>query len=130
MHATALWGALLAPVCLWLSLRVIGLRRRKHVPLGSGGDAALERAIRAQGNFAEYVPFALVLMALGEAGGAPVAAVHLAGALLLAGRIAHGAGIARDPEDFRFRVGGMAGTFLAIIVAALGALFAGLRGWV
>jgi uncharacterized protein len=61
--ATALWAALLAPVCLWLSMRVIGQRRRARIAIGTGGDPALERAMRAQANFAEYVPFALVLMA-------------------------------------------------------------------
>ena len=129
MPATALWAALLAPVLVWLSLRTIRARRRSRVPLGTGGDAALERAMRAQANFTEYVPFALVLMALGEAGGAPGWVIHATGATLLAGRIAHGAGIIREPEDFRFRVGGMAATFSAIIAAALAALVASLGEW-
>lgn len=122
MPATALWAALLAPVCLWLSLRVIGQRRRTRIAIGTGGDPALERAMRAQANFAEYVPFALVLMALAEAGGTPAWAIHPLGAVLLAGRIAHGWGIAREPEDYRFRVGGMVATFSVIALAALAAL--------
>jgi uncharacterized protein len=129
MQATALWAGLLAPVCLWLSVRVIGQRRRAQVPIGTGGDAALERAVRAQANFAEYVPFALLLMALGEAGGAPGWVLHPLGALLLAGRLAHGWGIVRTPEDFRFRVGGMVATFGAIGGGALGCLVAGTIGW-
>lgn len=129
MPATALWGALLAPVCLWLSLRVIGLRRRARIPLGTGGDAALERAVRAQANFAEYVPFALVLMALAETTGAPGWVLHPLGAALLAGRVAHGWGIARQPEDYRFRVGGMAATLSVVIVAALAALVGAMLGW-
>lgn len=124
MPATAFWAALLAPVFLWLSLRVIGLRRRGGIAIGTGGDPALERAMRAQANFAEYVPFALLLMALAEAGGAPGWAIHPLGAALLAGRVAHGWGIAREPEDYRFRVGGMMATFSVIALAALAALLA------
>ena len=122
MQATALWAALLAPVLMWLSIRVIGQRRRGRVAIGAGGDAMLERAIRAQGNFAEYVPFALLLLALAEAGGTPAPVIHLLGAVLLAGRIAHGWGIARTPEDFRFRVGGMMATFSVIGCAAVAAM--------
>ncbi|WP_198371090.1 MAPEG family protein [Roseomonas rosulenta] len=122
MHATAFWAALLAPVYLWLSLRVIGLRRRLRVAIGAGGQPALERGMRAQANFAEYVPFALVLLALAEAGGTPWWVLHPLGAALLAGRIAHGWGITRESEDFRFRVGGMMATFGVIACAALAAL--------
>jgi len=129
MPATALWAALLAPVLMWLSLRVIGQRRRGRVALGAGGDPALERAIRAQGNFAEYVPFALVLLALAEAGGTPALVIHPLGATLLAGRIAHGWGIAQEDEDFRFRVGGMGATFSVIGLSAVAALLASLGAW-
>ena len=128
MQATTLWAALLAPVCLWLSLRVIGERRRAGVASGAGDDPVLERAIRAQGNFAEYVPFALVLLALAEAGGTPGWVIHPLGAALLAGRIAHGWGIVQQPEDYRFRVFGMAATFSVIAAAALAALVTVLPG--
>lgn len=129
MPATALWAAMLAPVCLWLSIRVIGQRRRAQVPIGTGGDAALQRAVRAQANFVEYVPFALLLMALAEAGGAPGWALYPLGALLFAGRVAHGWGIVRTPEDFRFRIFGMMATFGAIGGGALACLVAGTIGW-
>jgi uncharacterized membrane protein YecN with MAPEG domain len=98
------------------------------VPIGTGGDAALERAVRAQANFSEYVPFALVLLALAEAGGTPGWVIHPLGAALLAGRIAHGAGIMGQPEDFRFRVAGMMATFGVIGCAALAALVGAVAG--
>jgi uncharacterized membrane protein YecN with MAPEG domain len=122
LQATAFWAALLAPVYLWLSLRVIGLRRRLKVGIGTGGQPAIERAMRAQANFAEYAPFALILLALAEAGGAPAAIIHVLGATLLAGRVAHGWGITREKEDFRFRVAGMGATFGVIICGAIAAL--------
>lgn len=126
LHATALWAALLAPLCLWLSVRVIGLRRRLKVAIGTGGQPELERAMRAQANFAEYVPFALVLIALAEAGGTPGWIIHPLGAALLAGRVAHGWGMTREREDFRFRVGGMLATFGVIGCAAVAAMITAL----
>jgi uncharacterized membrane protein YecN with MAPEG domain len=122
LQATGFWAALLAPVFLWLSLRVIGLRRRLRVAIGTGSQPEIERAMRAQANFAEYVPFALILLALAEAGGAPTAIIHALGATLLTGRVAHAWGITRETEDFRFRVAGMGTTFGVIIGAAIAAL--------
>ena len=129
MQATALWAALLAPVLIWLSVRAIRERRRARLAVGTGGDAALERAVRAHANFTEYVPFALITMALAEAAGTPGWVIHPIGAALFAGRVAHGLGIVRQPEDFRFRVGGMMATFGAIGAAALAALVALGIGW-
>jgi hypothetical protein len=126
LQATAFWAALLAPLCLWLSMRVIGLRRQLKVAIGTGGQPAIERAMRAQANFAEYVPFALVLIGLAEAGGTPGWIIHPLGAALVAGRVAHAWGITREREDFRFRVGGMMATFTVIGCAALAAMVSAL----
>ena len=117
--ATPLYAALLAIVFVALSVRVIGLRRRTRIPLGAEGADALLRATRAQGNFAEYVPFALVLTALAELNGASAFVLHSLGLALLVGRGLHAWGVSRSPEDFRFRVAGMALTFSTLIVGAL-----------
>jgi uncharacterized membrane protein YecN with MAPEG domain len=68
-------------------------------------------------------------MALAEAGGAPGWLLHPLGAALLAGRVAHGWGIVRTPEDFRFRILGMMSTFAAIAAGAVACLVAGTIGW-
>jgi uncharacterized membrane protein YecN with MAPEG domain len=57
---TTLIACILAALFLRLSFGVIRLRRHHKVGLGSGGVDDLERAIRAQANFAEYVPIALI----------------------------------------------------------------------
>jgi uncharacterized membrane protein YecN with MAPEG domain len=129
MTATAFWAALHAPLLLWLSLRIVPLRHATRVAIGTGGDAALERAVRAQANFAEYVPFALLLLALAESGGTPGWAVNGIGALLLAGRAIHAWGITRQAEDIRFRAAGMVATFGAISFGAVACLVASLAGW-
>ncbi|MBW6400240.1 MAPEG family protein [Roseomonas sp. HJA6] len=129
MSATALWAALHAPLFLWLSMRIVPLRHAARVTLGTGGDAALERAVRAQANFAEYAPFALLLLALSEAGGAPGWVLHPLGAVLLAGRGVHAWGITRLAEDIRLRAAGMIATFAVIALAAVAALVASAGGW-
>ena len=60
---TSVIAAALTIIFVKLSFAVIGLRRKNQVGLGSGGHEDLERAIRAQGNFAEYVPFGIILLA-------------------------------------------------------------------
>ncbi|MFM8613458.1 MAG: MAPEG family protein [Alphaproteobacteria bacterium] len=64
----AFWTLPLTLIFLWLSFRVIRYRRAERIPIGSGGNAALERAIRAHANFAEFVPFAVLLLILAEWG--------------------------------------------------------------
>ena len=67
MPITALYAGLLAPLFLLLSVRVIRQRRGAKVAVrGDGGDAMLLRRMRVHANFAEYVPLALLLMALAE----------------------------------------------------------------
>jgi uncharacterized membrane protein YecN with MAPEG domain len=60
---TSVIAAALTIIFVKLSFAVIGLRRKNQIGLGSGGIDDLERAIRAQGNFAEYVPFGIILIA-------------------------------------------------------------------
>ena len=117
----AFWTLPVALIFLWLSLRVIRHRRAERIPLGSGGNAALERAVRAHANFAEFVPFAVLLLILAEWGGAWPWLLHALGALLVAARLSHGIGIVQEPEDFRLRVFGMMGTFGVLAFAALAA---------
>ena len=112
------YAALLAFGLILLSLRVIGLRRRLKVSLGTGGEADLERAVRVQGNFSEYVPLAVVLLSFVELGGNPHWAVHLLCGLLLVGRAVHAAGLSGAVEDHRYRVFGMAATFTVLAVAS------------
>jgi uncharacterized membrane protein YecN with MAPEG domain len=119
---TSVYAALLAILFLALCIRVMLERRRAHVPFGEGTSEALKRRIRAQGNFAEYAPIALILMALLELQGAGSFMLNVVGLLLLAGRLAHALGIGRVPEDRRLRIIGMGLTILAIILAVIALL--------
>jgi uncharacterized membrane protein YecN with MAPEG domain len=118
LPVTSFYAALLAGLLVWLSIRVIGERRRARIAVGTGEDQGLLRASRAQGNFVEYVPMALILLGLLEVAGTGPFLLHALGAALLGGRVAHGVGIARQPEDLRLRQIGMALTFGVLIAGA------------
>jgi uncharacterized membrane protein YecN with MAPEG domain len=128
MPVTAFHAALLTILGCYLIVRVIRARRCARVALGDGGDIAVIRAARAHGNFIETVPFALILMALAESLAAPGWLLHALGAALLTGRSLHAFGVSRDPEDFRFRVAGMAVTFAVLGISALTCLILSLDG--
>jgi len=119
MTITAFYAGLLALLFVFLSMRVIGWRRVKNVELGHGDDKQLLRRMRVHANFAEYVPFTLLLMAMAESMTAPRPLIHLAGLILVAGRVTHAYGLSQTPHILRFRVGGMMLTFLALSLAAI-----------
>ncbi|MEY3639163.1 MAG: hypothetical protein RIR68_2296 [Pseudomonadota bacterium] len=122
---TAVFASILALMFIKLSLGVITLRRKNKVSLGAGGVDELDRAIRAHGNFAEYVPLGLFLIGALELNGAPLELVGLLGLLLIAGRYFHAKGISEPPPNFTNRVRGMKLTFAALGLSALANL-----GWV
>ena len=116
------YAALLALLFLALSINVIRGRRDAQVQIGAGGDAGLERRMRVQANFAEYVPLALLLLLMVELRGGPRVLLHACGAALLAGRLLHAWGVSRTPENLRFRIAGMMMTFGVLTVSVLAVL--------
>ena len=91
---TSLYAALLAILCMGLAGGVGALRgKKKTISLGDGGDSQLIVANRRHMNFVEYVPLALILMALVELNGGSKTMIHAFGAVLLVARIVHPFGI-------------------------------------
>lgn len=127
MPITALYAGLLAPLLILLSIRVIRQRRGVKVAVGDGGDAVLLRRMRVQANFAEYVPFALLLMALAESLHTWTWFLHLLGLVLLAGRLSHAYGVSQSRETFAFRVAGMVATFTVIGASAAACILGSMR---
>jgi len=119
---TATYAALNALVFLALSWHVIAYRRAKLISLGDTGDKALLKRMRAQANAAEYMPIALILLALTEANGAPPLATHALGLALLTGRILHPLGFAATPQKIILRQIGMLLTLAMMALSALGLL--------
>jgi len=84
---TALYGAILGLIVIALAVNVTMHRVRLQVPLGDGGKPEMRRMIRLHGNAAEYIPLAIALMAIYELNGGTHTALHIAGAVLVAGRL-------------------------------------------
>lgn len=97
-----------------LSLRVVMARQAHKVMIGDGGNDALLSRIRAHANFAEYVPFVLVLMGLIELRTGTTELLTSTGVLLFLIRIAHALGMAR-PAPNAFRLVGAAGTWIILV---------------
>lgn len=116
---TALYAALLGLFYIALSVKVVGKRRQFRIGIGSNGEMALERAIRVHGNFAEYVPFSLLLMFLAEYSGLAPLYLHILGVVLVIGRLSHAWGVRQLKEPLKFRVFGMLLTFGVMLLSAL-----------
>lgn len=114
---TAIVTALLALMLVGISIRVTVLRARKKIDFFDGGDPELGRAIRVQGNFIEYVPLTLALMALLEWMGSAPWLVYSFGAVLVAGRIAHAWGLYAG--SFKGRAAGTTANWILLAVGAL-----------
>ena len=116
---TGFYAAPLAVLFIVLSARVITYRRGNAISLGDGGDQVMLARMRAQGNFAEYAPFGLLLMLIAEAQGGDPFWLHVCGLLLLTGRVLHGINFSFGIRNMGLRVGGMVLTLTALGIAAV-----------
>ena len=129
MRITALFAALLAPLYILLAVRVILARRTVKVALGDGGDAYLTRRMRVHANFAEYTPYALLLIGLAESLHAAPATLYTLGACLVVGRLSHAYGVSQTAEIYALRRLGVILTIATITAAATTCLLLSLGAW-
>jgi len=122
MTVTPIYASVLALVFLILSTNVIAIRRSRKISLGDGDDALLRRRIRAQANFAEYVPLALILIVMVEERGAHGGLVHGLAAALLVGRAMHGFALSTLTKRPFHRTVGMVVTLAVIGIALIACL--------
>jgi uncharacterized membrane protein YecN with MAPEG domain len=111
---TAFYLAILALLYAVLSLRVVRLRRSNKAAFSDGGSTALRNAIRAHGNFMEYVPIITLMVAMIEMSGAPALRIHLLMGALVLSRLLHPVGMSAAPGSLRFQVGRVGGIVLTI----------------
>ena len=118
MHITLIYGGLLGLLFLLLSFWVVKRRAQFKVMIGEGEAPEMLSAIRAHGNFAEYVPLALLLLALLELAGTPSGLLWAFGLGLLLARVLHALGLARASGYSAGRFGGTLLTFLLLAAMA------------
>ncbi len=115
IRATPLYAAASGVMLIGFAAYISRLRGQLHVGLGDGGAKVLQRAVRVHGNFAEFVPLALLLMLTAELQGAPPVVLHALGVALLVARAAHAAGVYRASGTSPGRFFGTALTWTMIL---------------
>jgi hypothetical protein len=119
LSITALYAGLLTLIVVALAINVTVHRVKLRVPLGDGGNAQMLRMIRLHGNAAEYIPLAIVLMAVYEINGGWHTALHVVGIALVAGRALQTWGMWGTPNTNLGRQSGQSLTWLSIIALAV-----------
>ena len=118
---TLLIASLHVLLYLLLSLRVVLQRKSSRIGVGTGGDTALALRVRVHANFAEYVPLALLLLALLELSGTVAWFVWACGLVLLLARVLHAIGLGGSAGYSFGRFGGAVLTFAVLLaMAAMG----------
>lgn len=122
VSAAGLWAALCILLLLGLSATTSARRRRHRVSIGDGGNTPVAVASRAFGNAVEYMPIALIALALMALTGSPLWSIHLVGGGFFVGRLLHAWGMlttepAAPPTPGR--MAGMVLTYLPLLGAAV-----------
>jgi uncharacterized membrane protein YecN with MAPEG domain len=119
MMVTPLYAGLLVLWFLVLSIRVIRRRGSEKIYLGDGGNPRMARVIRGHANFTEYVPLALLLMAMLEMSHYSIYLLHALGIALLIARLLHGYALSFTEKSRFGRVAGASLTFLVLGIEAV-----------
>ena len=127
MHVLPLYAALFSLLFVTLSVRTLRLRRTLRIAIGDSGNETMLRAMRVHSNFAEYVPFSLLLILLVEMQAAPPVLVHALCLCLLVGRLSHAFGVSKLKENYRYRAVGMVLTFTTLVASAVYLILAYVR---
>ncbi len=114
LPVTLCMAAAAAIINIWLGLRIGRVRISEKIEIGDGGNEALIRRMRAQANFIENTPLALILVGVIEAAGRGGRWLAIVAALFIIGRVAHGIGM-----DGNFNAGRPVGVLTAML-ASLG----------
>lgn len=99
---TALFAGILGVLYFRVSLKAIFARSDAKVWSGTGTeDSKLARRIRAHANFAEYIPFLLIMMALLEFHGFAAGFMYTFGIAIILGRLLHEKGMTKNISKYR-----------------------------
>ena len=116
---TTLYAGILGLVCLGIASQAGRLRGRTKISIGDGGNRELLLAMRRHANFVEWVPLALLLLALLEMNAVSPLAIHGLGATLVVARLSHATGLKADTIEGAGRLAGAAGSALVVAVASI-----------
>lgn len=124
MSAIALYTGILGIILLVLSFKVVKQRQKYEIAIGDGDQEDLIRAMRVQGNFVEYVPLALLLLATSQLALDCILLTHIAGISLVIARILHAYGLGKTSGVSKGRFVGIILTWLVILVLSAANIYA------
>ncbi len=117
---TGFYAGLLGLILLWLSIRIVSaVRSKAEIGYGDGGNPDFTVILRGQGNFIEYVPLILILMAVDEMCGTSATLLHAMGITLVVARIMHPLGLSTKPGVNPLRLIGTLATWIVLLIASL-----------
>jgi uncharacterized membrane protein YecN with MAPEG domain len=119
---TTLYAGLLGLMSIAIAYKAGSTRGKSGISIGHGNNVDLLLAMRRQANFVEYVPLALILIALLEMNGVPKLAIHAMGASLVVFRACHALGLQANTMSGKGRFFGSAGTALLTIIVSVWAI--------
>ena len=119
ISVTLIFAAIFGFMHVVFTLRVGNYRFKSKISLGDGGDRELLKRVRAQGNFIENVPIALLLILLNDLDGAEDSTLMLIGSILLISRLTHYLTIVTVKLPWILRPLSMLGTLGTIIAASV-----------
>lgn len=122
---TALYAGILAIYAIWLSSRAGLMRGSTGISILHRENMELAEKMRRHQNFVEYVPIALILIAVLELNGGSAMLLHGLGTALVVARVAHAKGLHHDNIRHPLRAVGAAGTALITVVAGVAAIWTG-----
>lgn len=125
LQTTLCLAAAAAVINLWLAMRIGKLRMSAKVLHGDGGNDALMQRMRAQANFIENVPLALILIGAIELSGKGGQWLAIVGAVFMLARVAHGIGMDNTKPN-PLRAGGTLVTMLTLLGLAVVAILVAL----
>ncbi len=123
MPITALFAAILALIFFYHSLRTINGRRETKTNLGTGDSDVMLRRVRIHGNFAEYIPFLLIILGLLEQAALPSWFLYTFGGVVVIGRLLHAYGLWSPATPGWARTWGMQLTLWPLIIGAFTLLY-------
>jgi uncharacterized membrane protein YecN with MAPEG domain len=126
-YVTALYAGIIILLLLVLAVPISRLRGKTRTGLGDGGHPELMRAIRTHANLSEWGVPVLFLLLVAELNRAPVVMLHVAGIVLVVGRLLHAFGLSRSGGVSFGRKYGTGLTWLVLVVLAVWNIWAFVR---
>ena len=117
---SGLYISLTAILVVALAMRVVKLRRKHKIGLGSADNKELELATRVHANLVENAPIAMALLLVAELNDLSGIYLHLLGIVWIIGRILHAVGLTTGRGGYHLgRFWGGLLSWLVILILAI-----------